>query len=1269
MLRLKKLHILGFKSFCDRTEITLPGEGIAAIVGPNGCGKSNILDALNWVVGEQSAKTLRGSKMEDVIFAGTSTRRPMGMAEVSLTLIDPDVYDGHVPAEPEIEVTATNNDWDEDSLRRDRAQYADETVAQLQPSVALQDQEPPSEEDPDAVTLKVRRRKFQTTARAGEIVVSRRLFRTGESEYLLNGKLCRLRDVQDIFMGIGLGPDSYAIIEQERIGQILSSRPHDRRAIIEEAAGITRFKTRKRLAELRLEQSRQNLARISDIFDEVTTQMISLKRQAGKAERYAVLRDELRGRLRVVLASRLNALDSDKSSTEASLATTEVQLEAQLATVARLDGDRQTSINRGYELEAAARQASAQAAQSNIEMERMLSRQRSNEERIVELQSRHSAQLAEISREREQLEQLDAERQAQQDFLETAVTDAAAMRNQARSSQQQAQDAHQSVLQADRILEEHRQKGLSLLSRAGSIGARQSQASESLVSLEREAQRLEAEMLSARAELASRGAERGQVSIVFDTASGRLHSLETEIAGLEASLYNNRQEERETRARLDTVRSSFATLSGRCKSLEALINEHGYSTDTVRQLFRESEQNGLRPAGTLADFLEVDAQYEDVVDEFLREELNYVVVKSWDAANEGMRLLERDVNGRATFLVHPTDAQARFSFTASDVPTRASANSGIVRLKDKVRVLDGFGRSLEVILPRLRDGYFAVDSGVARNLALENPEAFFLSPSGECFHNVTVTGGKPRAEGPLALKRELRESQARLTALSAEMGQLETALLVLEREITSLTQHSGALQTQRRETEREHADSSAALRHVEAEVSRIEHKLSAWMIDIDRNRTSQDERRESIAAMEAEMESITAERVLIDTTISAGTRHLEELRVRHDALQQSAMELSTRLAGLEERHRSAAAQFERIGQMHQEVARRLHETGSMEAASVAEQQQRAQENELLRQHAESLTAARDAALAETARLEAEAADLRSKFAEGELQLKTLRQQADSLRDQRGSLQSDLARLNVGIEHLEAACTSDLSVEAPVLREDSSIVRVSGDTLSLEESEVKAMRQRLESMGPVNLTALEEYNEVAQRHNFLETQRKDLLDSIENTEASIREIDEISRTRFEEAFARINENFTSAFSYLFNGGTASLRMTDEENTAESGLDIICHPPGKRVQNVLLLSGGEKALAALSLLVAIFQYQPSPFCVLDEVDAPLDETNVRRLSSLIRTLSDTTQFILITHSKQTMQDANIIFGVTMQEPGVSSILSVKLRQGLTAARAIA
>src|SRR5579875_1027163 len=333
MLKLKKIQILGFKSFCDRTEVALPGQGIAVVVGPNGCGKFNILDGVTWVLGEQSAKSLRGGKMEDVIFAGTRDRKPLGMAEVSITLIDPDAYaGGPLLSEPEVVIeNELDPDWDEEKLRAERMAEVEEIIAESQPGQVIENEAPAQAEGENSgtpVVLKIRRRKFQKTPQQGEIVVTRRLFRTGESEYLLNGKLCRLRDIQDIFMGTGLGPESYAIIGQERIGQLLSSKPHDRRAIIEEAAGITRFKTKKRLAELRLEQSRQNLARVNDIFEEVTRQMASLKRQAAKAERYGKLRDEMRGRLRVVLASRLAQLDAEAARLAGEIASLTRQIDA-----------------------------------------------------------------------------------------------------------------------------------------------------------------------------------------------------------------------------------------------------------------------------------------------------------------------------------------------------------------------------------------------------------------------------------------------------------------------------------------------------------------------------------------------------------------------------------------------------------------------------------------------------------------------------------------------------------------------------------------------------------------------------------------------------------------------------------------------------------------------------------------------------------------------------------------------------------------------------
>src|SRR5690242_13463074 len=381
MLKLKKIQILGFKSFCDRTELALPGQGMAAVVGPNGCGKSNILDAVSWVLGEQSARTLRGTKMEDVIFAGTRDRKPLGMAEVSLTLIDPDAY-GEGPLTRELQqdevAVDTDSDWDEEAQREERSVETDEIIAEAQPGTVIdgEDQEShaPAPEvsvsegaAANAVVLKIRRRKFQRTpARAGEIIVTRRLFRTGESEYLLNGKLCRLRDIQDIFMGTGLGPESYAIIEQERIGQLLSSKPHDRRAIVEEAAGITRFKTKKRLAELRLESAKQNLARVNDIFEEVTRQMNSLKRQASKAERYGALRDDLRTRLRVVLASRMSQLDAEQTAAAEQIAALAAQIDTQATAVEAMDAEHTEGVRNGYELDQKIREAAAQASQSAV---------------------------------------------------------------------------------------------------------------------------------------------------------------------------------------------------------------------------------------------------------------------------------------------------------------------------------------------------------------------------------------------------------------------------------------------------------------------------------------------------------------------------------------------------------------------------------------------------------------------------------------------------------------------------------------------------------------------------------------------------------------------------------------------------------------------------------------------------------------------------------------------------------------------------------------
>jgi chromosome segregation protein len=382
------------------------------------------------------------------------------------------------------------------------------------------------------------------------------------------------------------------------------------------------------------------------------------------------------------------------------------------------------------------------------------------------------------------------------------------------------------------------------------------------------------------------------------------------------------------------------------------------------------------------------------------------------------------------------------------------------------------------------------------------------------------------------------------------------------------------------------------------------------------------------------------------------------LRQKREALQQEAAQMTAELAGLEERRRGAETAFQRIDRLFGDLTRRVQAIEQQRTAAEAEREQRIQENTELVGQQKQLAETRAAALAEAQSLSEQAQALRQRLAEMETQLKAGRAALDQLREDRAGLSSELAKLHSDLEYLEASCLAEVNVEAQVLRADTEIGRLAGEELAAEEETCRGLKQRLEQMGPVNMMALDEYKETAERHGFLEAQRQDLIESIENTQETIKEIDQISRTKFDEALTQINANFGKVFARLFQGGQAFLRVSDEENQAESGLDIVVSPPGKKLQNVLLLSGGEKALTALALLVGIFQFRPSPFCVLDEVDAALDEANVGRFADLLNSLSHDTQFLIVTHSKRMMQAADMIYGVTMQEPGVSKIVSVRL-----------
>jgi chromosome segregation protein len=1300
LLKLKKLQILGFKSFCDRTELKFHGEGIAAIIGPNGCGKSNIADAISWVLGEQSAKSLRGSRMEDVIFSGTRDRNPTGMAEVCLTLIDPEIYGGpdtNAPTEIEIQddlpaAGLNDENWDEAEIRAQAAAETERAVEEAQPGqIKTEEVEgeaaaeaPVHEAQADGsavavagpqVVLKIRRRKFnQQQHHAGEISVTRRLFRSGDSEYLLNGKLCRLRDIQELFMGTGLGPESYALIEQGRIGQILSSRPTDRRAIIEEAAGITKFKTKKRLAEARLEDAKTNLNRVNDIFEEVTRQMNSLKRQASKAERYARLRDEMRAKLRVVLASKFTQMDQESVTLDTQIHQLGEEIRQQSESVRESEKDHSERTQRGYAIETETRQNRDRLNQIAMEGDRGKARMRTNEERCAELIVRSASAELELAQAQNRLTALEEERDGHRQVLDSAAADLAAAQQELTLSQQETASAATDLAMLEQEQESHRTAILEAVGGASNLRNQLTRSQERLAGIGREEQRLRAEIATASSQSEAFGGQRGQIALEFEGISQRASGLTAEISNLRETLDSQRSAENDTKKHLDSIRSEYATALGKKGSLEAVIAEHGYSTESVRRLFQSGAmQGGNTPAGVLADFLEVEPRYERVVEDFLRDELNFVVVKSWDAADEGLRLLRSDVNGRATFLVHPEDSQAKFSFVADESHHYAPLNDTVLPLKNSIRVLNGFGKSLEVILPKLGNGYIVPDPAVARELALSSPDAFFLSQTGECFHNVTVTGGKQRSEGPLSMKRELRDVLRLLEELERALREKEILALTLGREIKEHTSLLDRLEDEKREAEKQAMTSGHLLRQLDGEMSRVSERIAICERELQRLAAERQEQESLIAFWQEGLTTVEETCAQFEMQLAAGQDRLAALRSHRDTAAETTSQRAARVATLEERHRSATILLQRIETLVSEMRERAGALETQMESASAEIAQRQNENVQLAERLVQFEAERNAGEAREGLLQLESEQVRARLAEIDELLHSTRQQLDLARDRRGELSATAAKLQSDLQHLADTCLNELGIERSALMAETmsettaetiagttantAISVLTGDELEAEDQAHREMRARLDAIGPVNMMALEECKETAERHQFLATQRKDLLDAIENTTATIREIDQVSRQKFEEAFNQINENFQATFRKLFGGGHGFMRLTDLENSAESGIDVVASPPGKKLQNVLLLSGGEKALTALALLVGIFQYTPSPFCILDEVDAPLDEANIARFTELVREMSVQTQFILITHSKRTMSIAPVLYGVTMQEPGVSKLVSVR------------
>jgi chromosome segregation protein len=714
----------------------------------------------------------------------------------------------------------------------------------------------------------------------------------------------------------------------------------------------------------------------------------------------------------------------------------------------------------------------------------------------------------------------------------------------------------------------------------------------------------------------------------------------------------------EQRQKLDHARSEFSRVKARKDSLEDVLQHRSYTTETVKRLFTALESGKLRdlhPVGVLADFLEVDPQVEKAAEEFLHDELEYVVVRNWNEGERGIELMRTDLNGRATFLVEEGSRQDE---PETELPELAAEAGVVTKLTDALRLTNGLSNIPLRTLPRIANCYVIDDRNLARELAERFSECWFLTTDGVNYHGRAISGGKKTGAGPLALKRELRELSGIEEQKKAEVEAAQAAVAELDRDIHMLSEDVEHLRAKQQAQEKDVLALDHESRKLAEEFQRVQSRLSRARLELERLSQDRLKTEENLARTQEALKVSEDTRAEQEEALESAREQLNGIRVELAQATEEHAELRAQVAGLDERRKSIAMQRARLETQVNELANRRQHLEHERQGLTAERAQLETSNSELETQGANLREAISKTEVQVAELDGRGATLRAALGTTEEELKRLRGEAQLVQEKRSELQVALARSESDMNHLKETCEKELETSLPELAEATETVADEA-TVSDLDAKYAEVRRKIEALGPVNPQALEEFEEAQNRHDFLSMQRQDLLDSIRDTEKAIQEIDSESRKRFAEAFKAINENFRTMFATLFGGGTGEMRLTDEENAAESGIDIVASPPGKKLQSVLLLSGGEKSLTAMALLMGIFQYTPSPVCLLDEVDAPLDEPNIERLTRLLRELADQTQFIVITHAKRTMEAAQALYGVTMQEPGVSKVVSVKFQ----------
>ena len=1223
---LKNLTLFGFKSFADKTALNFQ-PGVTAIVGPNGCGKSNVSDAIRWVLGEQSAKALRGGEMADVIFNGTDGRKPMGMGEVSLML----------------------GDVDGENLRAAGVEVAYD-----------------------------------------EVTLTRRIFRDGNSEYFLNRTPCRLKDIQQLFMGTGIGRTSYSILAQGHITQILSSKPEDRRIIFEEAAGITKFKSQKKESLRKLEYTEQNLLRVADLIREVKRQIGSLQRQAGKARRYKQIQTELQHLDTQFARHQFDVLQAEISEKQAAVEKLRHEIEQGSADVLRLENEIAQLRDRFSELEHEIAAQQQRGLELKGETDRHESRIQFNEERLRELASQNAKALADITQAEERCRAAQEESSAVTEklsrseaalaqhrrTLETKQRALNAVEEDLKDRQESLREGQAAAFAAAQDLTRVRNEMTALdLQKQGNV-VRLEKLSAEKIQLEEERTRLEARLqeFTASVEVEKLNAQTKRGSV--EQRQNRLRELQAELQASSAEQDQFLQAQAEKRTRL--------------KVLEQLEGSHeGFSAGTQAAL-RQSR----KVIGSLADRIRVPDSYVVAIENALGHHLQLVLTERPESAQQILADLTANKVGRASvaaLAMEYDDKQLAFEGDMApggglEVLQNGLQKGQVIHALAVVQAEPSVDKLLKALLGRT---FIASDLATATT-QIQNGHAGcdFVTLTGDLLsrHGIYTGGylngnGNPKAPASiLGRKNQISELHGELTEVSTRVAAMSRKRGALLNEQTELQASLQQAQTELREQEVAIATREGEFNALQNSNRLLHQKIETVVFEIQNLAAQEQEGSQKRNALATQLSELEARERAGQERVAALTAELENLRQQRDAANAALTESKVAFAAEEQLSASFRQQQQALEQRIHELTQVIEQRRGECSAFVTRKEQAESEIQDSRGQIEHLSHEREQVNTQAAELLLQKQTQEAGIASRDENLRGQRSRLTELQNQRGALDVELAQQNMSAQNLRERIQQKYHVKLDDVRSECITITLADEgparvhVLTPEEmaaagaatdwnavaQQVEALQKRLDEIGPVNLVAIEEYEETEQRYQFLSKQHDDLVSAKAQLLEIINRINVQTRQMFKETFEKVRENFRAMFVEVFGGGRADLILVDENDVLESGIDIVARPPGKQLQSISLLSGGEQTMVAVALLFSIYQVKPSPFCVLDELDAALDEANINRFVRLLQRFIAHSQFIIITHNKRTIAMADILYGVTMQEHGVSKIVSVKFHK---------